>query len=82
MECNHSCDCCEILCSDAIKKNNESLSNQLEKIKSLESELEKAREENLRMRNCENCKHYVYSGFGNHNECERECDKYSGWEIR
>ena len=50
MKCNHSCDCCEILCSDAIKKNNESLSNQLEKIKSLEAELEKVKEENRRLK--------------------------------
>ena len=42
MKCNHNCDCCEILCADSIKKHNESINNQIEKIESLKKKLEKA----------------------------------------
>lgn len=57
MICDHNCSCCEILCSDAIEKHNKAIDSQIEKIQSLEQEVARLKEENLRMRNCMSCKH-------------------------
>ena len=40
-KCNNDCSCCEILCSDAIEKNNQSLDVLMELLKQKDAEIEK-----------------------------------------
>ncbi len=52
----------------------------IEKIKSLEQEVDRLKEENLKLRCCENCIHYDMV-----TECELTaitCTNYNKWEIR
>lgn len=51
MICDHDCSCCEVLCSDAIEKNNKAINSQIEKIQSLEQEVSRLKEENQNLLN-------------------------------